>query len=109
MFKIVSDPQFCHDVPVMVPVDDGHAEQILRTRFRVLNDEARAAYDLSTRDGTADFLRAIVVGFEDVVDDQDKPMASDDALIERMIGTPYIAGALANYYFPALYKARSGN
>ena len=109
MFKIVSDPQFTHDVPVMVPVDDGHAEQSLRTRFRVLDDEARSAFDLTTPEGTKDFLHAAVVGFEGLVDDEEKPLPVTDALREKLIGTPYVSGALSRHYFAALYKARLGN
>lgn len=44
-----------------------------------------------------------------MVDDQDKPIPMSDELRERMLGMPYVAGALVNHYFPALYKARQGN
>lgn len=109
MFKLQKDPQFTHDVPVMVPVDDGHQEEMLRTRFRVLDDEALAEIDWESKDGAKVFLRAVIVRFEDVVDDHDKPILMSDELRERMIAKPYIRDGLTTAYGKALSKARLGN
>ncbi len=109
MFKIVSDPQFTHDVPVMVPVDGGHREDLLRTRFRQLRDDEMASADFETTEGIKSILRAAIVSFEDVVDDADKHIPMSDELREKLLAVPYIRIGLANAYGRAMAKARLGN
>ena len=72
MFKKPTDREFTHDVPVLVPADDGHEEHKLRTRFRAKSRAQQAAFDLTTEEGVDVWLREIVVAFEDVVDDAGK-------------------------------------
>ena len=109
MFKIVEKPEFTHDVAISVPVDDGHAEEKLRTRFRVLPDVEADAFDMRAPEGQRQFLEAAVVGFSDLVDDKDKHLDCTPALRERLLDTPYIRQALVLAYVRAVAGARRGN
>ncbi len=108
-FKLIENPEFTHDVAVMVPGDDGPREEKLRTRFRHLTDAEREPFDTQTDAGMKDFLRAAVVRFEDVVDDDDQPIDCDDALKERIIGVQYVRIGVYFGYFAGMGKARLGN
>lgn len=109
MFKIVENPEFTHDVAVSVPVDDGHAEETLRTRFRVLPDVEADAFDLRQPEGQRSFLEAAVVGFSDLVDAEGKHLDCTPALRGRLLDTPYIRTALVLAYVRAVAGARRGN
>lgn len=108
-YKLLKTVEFTHDVPVAVPADGGHQEATLRTRFRHLSDEEAAQFDFGSGEGMKDFLRAVIVRFEDVVDENDRPVAMSDELLERMIGTSYVRLALLRHYGAAQTKARLGN
>jgi hypothetical protein len=109
MFKIVKNPTFTHSVPVMVPVDGGHAEQSLKVTFRVVPQDELAHHDLHTPEGTESYCRAIVSGFGDVVDEFDQPMPPSDEVSDRLFRTPFVQFALIRAYALAMAKARAGN
>lgn len=109
MFKLQKDPQFTHDVPVFIPCDDGFDEQKLRTRFRALGDETLAKFPYETNEDIKAVLRAVIVRFEDVVDDDGEAIPMTDALREDLIGRPYVREALATAYGRAMVKSRLGN
>ena len=109
MFKIVKNPEFTHAVPVMVPVDNGHDEQLLKCRFRVVSSDDLGQHDLASTEGTEAYLRAIVVRFEDVVDDDGQPIAVSDALTTRLLGISFVRIALVRAYSVAVTKFKTGN
>lgn len=109
MFQITKDPQFTHDVPVLIPVDDGHEEKILRCRFRVRGADDLAQHDLASVQGTEDYLRAIVVRFEDVMDETGKLLEPSEALTNDLLALPYVRVAVIRRYTEAMVKARQGN
>lgn len=109
MFKIAKNPQFTHSIPVLVPVDNGHEERPLKVRFRVLPIDDVNQHDPRTSEGTEAFLRAVVVRFEDVVDENGELMPSDDTLTSQMLALPYIRIALVKGYYDAVQKVRLGN
>ncbi len=108
MFKIQKNPEFTHEVPVMVPCDGGHEEQTVKVRFRVRSIEDLNQHDRSSPEGTEAFLRSIVVRFEDVVD-EDGPVASDADLTDRLLAVPFVRMAVVQGYFSAVNKAKLGN
>lgn len=108
-FKVNLNPEFTHLVPVMVPVDGGHREETLATRFRVLDDDALGEYDVNTTPGLRAMLDAVVVGFEDLLDDDDRPLACTAELRAHFLGLPYIRIGLYVAYRAATTKARLGN
>ncbi len=109
MFTIVKDRQFTHDVPVMVPSDEGHTEEKLRTRFRAVPQSELMEFDLGTADGTLSWLRAVCVGFPDVGDEQGNPIPMSDALRDEVLGSSFIQIAIIRHYTLAMSKARLGN
>jgi len=109
MFKVEKNPEFTHDVTVNVPVDGGHEEQIFKARFRVLSNNELEKIDLDSDDGTTVLLKAIIVGMEDLIGEDEKPLTYNDALRDRMIAVGYIRLALIQTYRDAVTKARVGN
>lgn len=109
MFKLLKNPTFLHDVPIMVPVDGGHEERPLKVRFRALHSDDLAHHDFASREGQEAYLRAIVVGFPAVSDDDGQPIADDDALFRQMVGMSFVRLALMAAYNDAILKARAKN
>ncbi|WYK06756.1 hypothetical protein DWF04_018205 [Cereibacter sphaeroides f. sp. denitrificans] len=109
MFKVVTDPRFTHPVSVLVPVDGGHAEQTFRATFRVLSSAKADSHDLSTNAGIDAFLREVVVGLEDIADEEGRPLPYSDELRSRVLDPIYVKLALLRTYTEALGKARAGN
>lgn len=110
MFKLKKNATFLHDVPVQWPVDDGFEEVMLKTRFRVLDaDTLRLHDDLMTEAGQNAFLRAAIVGFPAVVDDDGQPVPDDDALFERILGLTFCRAPLLRTYQTAMTGARAKN
>ena len=109
MFKVATDPTFTHDVPVFVPVDNGHREEKLRTTFRVLDGDETDALDPTSKDGILAFLERAVVTFDDLVGDDDQPMDCTDVVRAKILSRPFVRVALFRAYTHAVTKARLGN
>ncbi len=109
MFKIIQNPEFTHAVPVQVPADGGHREEVLKARFRVLSGEGDDVFALKTNDEIMAFLGRAVVGLEDIVDDDGKPVPFSDAVRDQVLALPYARAALLRAYITAVTKARAGN
>lgn len=110
MFIIETEPTFTHEVKVLVPVDGGYRQDTFKARYRVMPTEDADKYDLFKEDQSKAFLRAVVIGLEDIVDDQRKPVPYSDTLRDRLLGWPHTRRALAATYFEAIKgTARQGN
>lgn len=100
--KLHKNPTFVTKANILVPTDDGHVDQSISVRFRVLPDEALEL-------PAPEFLKRAILRIDDVVDDDDTPLASSDALIEQVIAQPYTRVPLIRAYMTALSGARVGN
>jgi hypothetical protein len=109
MFVISKKNTFTHDVPVLVPVDEGHDEQTLKTTFNYLDTDAVKAFDLKTAEGTTAFLVAIVSSFHDLVDDNGSSLPYSEELRDQLIRRQYVRQALVAHYFGAVTKVAEGN
>lgn len=109
MFVLSTNPTFTHTVKVMVPVDGGHHEQTFRATFRCMAAEEVAAYDLHDGASSAKFLRAVLVGLDDIVGADDQALPYNDLLRDRLLSLPYVRAGLARTYFDAMAKATLGN
>lgn len=109
MFKLIRKPEFTHDVPLAMPVDGGHAEVILRTRFRALPDSDTAGFDMRRAEDAKALLRAVVVRFEDLVDDDGEPVSHSPELRDEMLDHAWIRNGLVLGYVNAVSQARVGN
>lgn len=109
MFKLASDPQFTHTVPVLVPTDGGHREESIRARFRALGLDRIEELLKDNKKGVSAVLQAAIVALEDLVDEANQPVPYSDAVRDQLLNTPYARDALFRAYTAALAKARSGN
>lgn len=109
MFVVTENPEFTHDVTVFQPVDDGHKELKLRTRFRVIPLDEVEEFDLSNSQGMLDYLDRVVVRFENLADEEGNAIECDDAKRKQLFMVPYIRVPLVNAYTAAMSKARKGN
>ncbi|WP_339636165.1 hypothetical protein [uncultured Sulfitobacter sp.] len=109
MFKVNQTPEFTRDVPVQTPDEEGYREDILKTRFRAIPVSEADAFDLSTGEGTIAFLKRVILRFENLVDDDEKPMTCTEALIDQLLDQAFVRVALVGTYFKGLHKSASGN
>jgi len=109
MFKLQKNPTFTHDVPVQVPVDDGHEERPLKVRYRVLGADDLRHHEMNSEEGQNAYLRAVVAGFPAVVDDDGQPIPDDDALFDQIVGLTFCRVAVMRGYQEAMTKARAKN
>lgn len=107
MFKVSPNPTFTHEVTVTHPVNDGFSTSKFKATFRVVDVEQLR--DSDTLDGQQDLLRKIVVGMDDLVGEDDKPLTYTDELRDQLIAVPYIRAALVQTYLAAVTGARRGN
>lgn len=108
MFIVSSNRTFTHPVKVMVPVDGGHKEQSFKTTFRVIDADADER-DLTSAAGSTSFLKEVVIGMDELVDDQEQAVPYSDELRDRMLKLPFVRVALARAYMTAVSKAPTGN
>lgn len=109
MFKVNQEPEFVRDAKIHTPHEDGFREDLLKTRFRAIPVSEADGYDLSTGAGTIEFLKRVVVGFENLIGEDDKPMACTEALIDALLDEAYIRVGLVGTYFKGMHKSASGN
>jgi hypothetical protein len=107
MFKITDRPTFTIAVPVAL--EGALHDQSLRTTFRVMSEDEANSHDAGTPDGFKAFLRAVIVEFHDLVDDDEKLVPYSDAVREQLIAFIHIRHALNRAYWSAQTKARLGN
>lgn len=109
MFKIDQRPTFTRRVEIKVPAGGGHEMQDMSVTFRVLPDEEIEAFDTRTTVGEREFLAVAVTNFEDIEDEDGKPLPYSDSLRDRLIGLAYVRVALINAYHAALMGVRVKN
>lgn len=109
MFVVDTNPTFTHTVKVKVPVDGGFDEQSFKATFNVIPTEEVADYDLGDGEGSTAFLRRAIVGMDELVDKDKKPVPYNDKLRDALLGQLYVRKALARTYFDAVAGAQSGN
>jgi hypothetical protein len=107
MFNIDKTPTFTVPVPLVLEGID--EPQTFRATFRAITDEEAIAADSTTVEGFKAFLRKIVVQLHDLEDDEGKPLASSQEVIELMISRLYVRQALQAAYWKAVLRARLGN
>lgn len=109
MFTLDPNPKFTHPITVQKPTDGGHDAQTFRATYRVIGDERLAGFDLNDRASSTDFLRTVLVGFEDVQGGDGQPVPYSDSTRDALIDLPFVRVPLVKGYFAAVYKAALGN
>ncbi|WP_126977475.1 hypothetical protein [Frigidibacter oleivorans] len=109
MFKVIKNPVFTATVRVTAPTEGGVVESSFTARFKALPVSEMAAINTFTPEGTVDFLRAILVGWEGVADEAGEPIAFNDASRDWLIDIAYVRTAIINAYNAAMMGAKRGN
>ncbi len=107
MFKVVTRPKFRHSVPIMVPIDGGHAEQTMAVTYQVARDQDET--QLNTSEGMIEFLKDVVISVSDIVNEEDEPVPYNDALRDQLLSLPYVRVGWLRGYLAAVTKGRLGN
>jgi hypothetical protein len=107
--KIVDNPTFTHNVPVVTPTDSGFEDENLSTTFNYLDVDAIDKFDTKTLEGTSALLEAAVVRFSGLTDANDQPLTCSEELREMLLKRQNVRQALCTYYFAALLKVKAGN
>lgn len=109
MFRIADRPEFTHTVTVSMPVDGGFEEQSFKARFALLPSSEVDDLKVDTAAGMKDFLRRVIVSFDDIVNDAGDPIPYSDKLRDTVLDQQPARLALFRTYFAAVSKAKSGN
>ncbi len=109
MFTVTDEPTFTHDVTARVPVDGGYVEETFKATFRVIDPEETDSFALATTDGSAAFLKRVIVRLDDIGDAEKKPVEWSDKVRDEVLKLPWARRALARAYFEAISGAKAGN
>lgn len=105
--RVTPNPTFTTRATVHVPADGGHEKQELTVRFKFKDDDELPV--ITGVDGGTNFLRAVIVDLQDLVDEAGAAVAYDDVLRDRLLKLPYFRTALIRAYFAAINGAALGN
>jgi hypothetical protein len=106
MFNIDAEPRFTDTVTVHLP---GGKEETFKATFRVLPVDDFNGFDLSSSDGTRDFLKAAIAHLDELVDASKTPVAYSAAVRDQVIGMPHVRLALVRTYVQGIGRAIEGN
>lgn len=106
MFNIEETPTFIETVTVVSPDGEGTKTQTFRATFQLipLSDrpmEGNAAW--------VEFLREVIVSFDDLVGNDTKPIAYSETIREWAIRRPDVHRALVKAFFDGSAKGIEGN
>lgn len=109
MLKIVKNPEFTSKVKVQVPVEGGTQEQSFTARFRALSVSEGEVFNMLSTEGNTDFLRAILIGWDGVKDEDGEAISFNDASRDQILDIPFVRVAILQTYNQAVMGARRGN
>lgn len=109
MLKITRNPTFTATVKVQIPTDNGHLEASFKARFKALTISEAEAFDMGTLQGTNDWLRTILIGWDGVVDEDGNPAPFDVGVRDQLLDLPWTRMAVMQAYNGAMLGAKRGN
>lgn len=109
MLKVVKNPEFTATVKVLVPAEGGHSDASFTARFKALTVSQAEAFNMMSVDGTNDWLRTILIGWEGVVDDDGEPVTFNNQVRDELLDVPFIRMAVIQSYNAAMMGAKRGN
>jgi len=107
LLKIIRNPEFKAQVKVLVPSDGGQREQQFTVRFRALTRSEEAGFDAMSATSTDDFLRRIVIGWEELKDEDGQTFEFSDEHLSLLIDLHYIRFAIVQAYTNAISGVRA--
>lgn len=109
MLKIIKNPEFTTAVKVQIPTSGGHTEASFNARFKVLTVSETEAFNMLSTEGTSDYLRTILIGWDGVIGDEGEPISFSDEARDQLIDIPYVRVAILSSYNSAMLGAKRGN
>ena len=105
MFNVSPKRTFTHDVKIAMPIDDGFADEKLKTTFNFLtSDEINELLGDDTK-----FLEKAVATFHDLVDDDKNPVTCTPEIRASLLLNLNVQQGLIAHYFSAVRKVPQGN
>lgn len=109
MFKVVKNPTFTATVKVSAPTEGGVVSSSFTARFKALSISDTEAFNLLTTEGTLNYLRAILIGWDGVADEEGEAISFNDAARDQLLDLAYVRVGILNTYNAAMMGAKSGN
>lgn len=109
MFKVVKNPTFTATVKVSAPTEGGVVASSFTGRFKALSISDTEEFNLLTTEGTLNYLRSILIGWEGVADEEGQPISFNDAARDELLDIPFVRIGILNTYNAAMMGAKSGN
>jgi hypothetical protein len=109
MFNVEANPTFIRPVEVLVPNGLGTKSEVFQATFRPIDDEEAEGVSFLKVSEIKDFLRKVIVSFDELCDEQGKPVVYSAAVLEGMLGLAYVRQPLLMAYTKAVVGERLGN
>lgn len=115
MLKVVKRPQFTTMVTILEPSDGGQKEGKFKARFQVIPRSELKNYDLSTADGTDEFLRDAILGWFDLVEGEEgdkQPFEFNSTNLNTLLDLDHYRVGFTRAYFDntsGIQVAKRGN
>ena len=103
MFRLLDSWRFERQVPIGLP--DGH-EESCRVEFSAISHQE--AQELARR-GDEELLRRVVVGWQDIVDENGQKLAFTRANLARLLSYPFVVRSLSMAYVEGLRGEMDAN
>lgn len=111
--KITKDRVFRHQITVTFPQTEDSAETVkFSVTFKALTRSQLAEFQVGSHDGQAALLRAVIVGWDGIIDGRDgsdAPLPFSAEALELLLDDVWICRALMDGYGAALVGAKRGN
>ncbi len=109
-FTVREQHFFKHKVDVRVPVDGGFRTETFTAHFKALPKEEALALVLEAQEnGDAHLLREILVGFEDIKDEDGNAVEYSEESRDTLLNIPYVSIPLIQAYHKATVGIRIKN
>lgn len=109
MLKIIKNPEFTATVKVQIPTEGGHSDGSFTARFKALTVSQSEEFNMMSIEGTNDWLRTILIGWDGVVNDEGEPASFNHATRDELLDVPFIRMAIIQSYNGAMMGAKRGN
>lgn len=105
--KVIRNPKFKAAVIVQEPSDSGQSEQRFTARFQALTRSETEAFDQTTAAGSDDFLRAVLLGWDGLKDEDGTPFEFTPANLDLLLDLPHVRIALFRAYWDTTSGVRA--
>lgn len=109
MFKISTRPRIRQRVKLNIEVDGEQQDHSFTATYQLVPMSETVEAALNTDEGQQAFIRKAVVGLDDLVDKDEKPVPFTPELLGALVDRPEVRVALVTGYFEAAKAATSGN